>query len=880
MFQFIKETIETEKVLEETLSLYKEINLLYDIGEDVISCIDLKQVTKLILNMATNIIKADKGSLMLTDEGTNILGIFSAFGIESKGKEKLEIGKGIAGHVTRTGSSEIVNDVKTDSRWIGPSEGTYSLLCVPLKTKKRIYGVINLSRNKPDNHFTARDLKLLNALASHSVTAIENIRQMEEIELNRYLQKTKEVRYDRIIGKSGKMKKVLRNAEDFSKTEGPITIIGNAGTGKELLARTVHSNSERAKFPVIEFLLPKERRVPERPIDHEDRRKIDKIECELFGNEKEEVSAGLEKMIGRLELINKGTLIIKDIENLSGNTQIKLLEFIKTGSFFRAGDNKPISSNVRIIATTKDYDAMQKQLDRELFCALTINKTNIPRLSERKKDIPHLMEYFVEKISKTKHTQKKIFSKGAINKLLKYDYPENVRELENVIERAVLLSTNIETIEEEEIFLGETDVEDTIRFNLLNVPFIKKLCESRKIILAFKAIPLIFFVLILYLLFVPPDVLFGGNNVVLILCWQMGLPLLFVSYLFFARFGCAICPIDSIASPLGRFVNSKIPIPSFIKDHDILIMGLGFVSILFFEEYTHMAYSTINTAYLIISVFFGAIIFNLIFEKSAWCRHLCPLGGLGAIFSMSSILEIRANRNTCTTICTTHDCYKGTEKVGRCPMYLHLQFLSDNRNCKFCLNCIKSCKHNSPRLNLRIPGAEIATLKQSTLTGAIMSIILSGILIAEIPFKLGTLQTNFTLVFLISILFALSLKLLSNFFAAYISGNTTNETLKNFGHTLLPLTLSGFIALKLVEVIGNSKEPIMLFNTYQANVTYINVMQYLIIMTGLCITEYLIYRLVQDKIIKSKQSLVYAIMGAVPIIFSLIYCIEFSKFLY
>lgn len=700
-----------------------------------------------------------------------------------------------------------------------------------------------------------------------------------EIELNRHIQKTKERQYGSVIGKSKKMINVLQNAEVLSEIDTPVTIIGDTGSGKELFARSIHRNSERAKFPVIEIILPKERRVSNGTTNDDDRRESDKIECELFGNEGPAVSDSFGKMVGRFELINSGTLIIKDIEHLPTNTQIKLLEFIKTGVFCRAGGNAPVASDVRIIVTTKDYDVMQRQLGQELFNSLTTNKLNIPRLSDHKKDIPELMEYFVEKISKTKHTLAKKFSKGAINKLLKYEYPGNVKELENVVERSVELSTDNEIIEEEEIFLGDADVEDTIRFNLLSVPLIKWLCESRKIILALKVIPLIFFVLILYLLFVQPDVLFGGKDVVLILCWQMGLPLLFVVFLFFARFGCGICPISTITTPLSRFVNLKVPIPSFVKDHDIMIMGVGFVSIFFVEEYTHMSHSTINTAYLIMSVFLGAIVFNVIFEKSAWCRHLCPLGGLGALFSMSSMLEIRANKNTCTTICTTHDCYKGSEKAGPCPMFLHLQFLQDNRYCKFCLNCIKSCNHNSPRLNIRIPGAEIATLKQPSLTGAVMAIILCGILIAEIPFKLGVVQKDFPFIFIVSVFFTLSLILLSISFIAYISGNTVIEHLKHFGYTLLPLTLSGFIALKLVEVLGNASGPILLLNIYKLNVTYLNVIQFFIVMAGLLTTEYLIYRIVQGKITKNRQLLAFAIIGVVPLVFSSVYCIEFARYL-
>ncbi|MFQ5713704.1 MAG: sigma 54-interacting transcriptional regulator [Candidatus Scalinduaceae bacterium] len=697
-----------------------------------------------------------------------------------------------------------------------------------------------------------------------------------EIALNRYLQKTKEYQYSHVIGRCRRMREVLQDVERFSKMDDPITIVGEPGTGKELIARKIHADSMRTKFPVIEIMIHNERRKTEIPVDNE-RRRRDQIECELFGNEKMVFLDGVGKRIGRCELVDKGTLIIKNIENMPLPAQKKTLKFIETGSFFRVGGDEPVYSDVRIVVTTKDIGLAQKQLDSKLFNLLCVHKLEVPPLSDCKKDIPYLMEHFAEKISKKKHVQTKKFSKEATNKLLKYDYPRNVDELEDVIERAVELTKENTIIEEEVIFLGDTDVEDKIRLNLLNIPLIKRLCESQRIFLAAKTTIIIFFILILYFGLVQPDLLIGGKSIVLILCWHLGIPLLFVTYLFAARFACGMCPMSSISKFLNRFVNLNLPIPSFIKKQGFLIMGIGFMSILFIEEYTHMTYSTTKTAYLILSVFFGTIIFDIIFEKSAWCRYLCPLGGMNGLFGMSSMVEIRANKNTCTTICTTHDCFNGTEKVGHCPMFLHLQFLSDNRDCKFCLNCIKSCKHNATRLNLRIPGAEIISLKQPSLTEALVSIALCGLLIAEIPAKLGISPVGFPFMFAISIFFALSLNFISNYFTASISKNTTIEHLQHFGYTLLPLALCGYIALKFVEVFGDASGSLMLFNIFEINLNFTKIIQLIMVVTGLFITEYLIYKVIQNKIGKEEQFRTFAIQGVVPLIFSILYISLFYK---
>jgi uncharacterized membrane protein HdeD (DUF308 family) len=293
------------------------------------------------------------------------------------------------------------------------------------------------------------------------------------------------------------------------------------------------------------------------------------------------------------------------------------------------------------------------------------------------------------------------------------------------------------------------------------------------------------------------------------------------------------------------------------------------------EEYTHMAYSVNKTAYLIFSILIAAIIVDFIFEKSAWCRHLCPLGGMGGIFSMSSMIEIRSNRNVCTTICTTHDCYKGSEKAAPCPMFLHLQFLSDNRNCKVCLNCIKNCTHHATRLNLRIPGAEISSLRQPSLSGALLSIILSGLLAAVLISKSNISQVSFPLIFAASICFALIMNLASNFSTALTSKETIVEHIKHFGYTLLPLTLFGFTAHKAVDVFGNVEGSLMLFNIYKLNFNFTTAFQLLMVLTGLFITEYLIYKIIQNKITKNKQSQVLVIQGIIPLIIAVIYIMLF-----
>ncbi len=691
-----------------------------------------------------------------------------------------------------------------------------------------------------------------------------------EIALSRYLQKAKEYQHSGVVWKTKKMQNVFKETEKFSENDIPVTIIGKPGTGKELLSRKIHMDSTRAKFPVFEMVLLKERRKGTTFV-HNERRQFDYTESELFGKEKNINVDDEEKRIGCLELVNNGTLIIKNIENMPSYLQDNFLKFMKTGSFIKKWGSEPVHANVRIIATTSDIGLMQKQLCPGLFRKLSTQKLKIPPLCEHKRDIPPLMEHFVEKMSKTRHTPIKKFSMDATNKLLKYDYPGNVKELENIVERAITLSKADTDIGEEEIFLEEpTGIEDKKRVNLLNISLIKRLCKSPGVISTAKAATLIIFISILCLFIVQSDISIGGKNITLILFWQLGIPCLFVLFLFAARFGCGICPIYSITKLVNK-CNLKATIPDVIKKYDAWIMGTGFISILFLEEYTHMTSSVSKTAYLILSILFAAIVVDFVFEKSAWCRHLCPLGRMAGLFAMSSLIEIRADRNVCTTICTTHDCFKGSERADPCPMFLHLQFLSDNRDCKVCLNCIKNCTHNAARLNLRIPGAEISSLNRSDLPGAIFSIVLSGLLIAKILSKTDIIQANYPFIFSASIVFALTLNLTINYFTALILKETVIGHLKQFGYTLIPLILFGFISLYSIEIFGDVKGSLMVFNIYKLNLNFTTIFQLLTILTGLFITEYLIHKIIQNKINKNRQFRIFVIQGMAPLVLSIIY---------
>ncbi len=236
--------------------------------------------------------------------------------------------------------------------------------------------------------------------------------------------------FEEIITKSPRFRKVLKNIEQVASTDSTVLIQGETGTGKELIARAIHNNSNRSHRALIKVncaaLAP------------------ELIESELFGHEKGAFTGAFNKKAGRFELADNGTIFLDEIGELPLNLQVKLLRVLQEGEFDRLGGTKTIKTNVRVIAATNRNleKAVEKGDFREdLFYRLNVFPVFVPPLRERKEDIPLLVHYFVKKYASKTGRQIKETSEKVIKSLMEYNWPGNVRELENIIERAVVLCT-------------------------------------------------------------------------------------------------------------------------------------------------------------------------------------------------------------------------------------------------------------------------------------------------------------------------------------------------------------------------------------------------------------------------------------------------------
>ena len=237
--------------------------------------------------------------------------------------------------------------------------------------------------------------------------------------------------FGNIIGKSKSMKDIFKVVKQIADSKSTALIMGESGTGKELISRAIHYNSNRKSYPFVTINCAA---IPETL-----------IESELFGHEKGAFTNAIERKLGRFEVAHLGTLFLDEIGELSLATQAKILRFLEEREFNRVGGSKTIKVDVRLItATNKDLNQLiKKGLFREdLYYRINVVPIIIPPLRERKEDIPLLVEHFINRFSGENNKSVKGITEEAIGLMMQYEWPGNIRELENLIERVIALTTN------------------------------------------------------------------------------------------------------------------------------------------------------------------------------------------------------------------------------------------------------------------------------------------------------------------------------------------------------------------------------------------------------------------------------------------------------
>ncbi len=437
----------------------EQLEILFQMASSLSSTLELSEILNIIIESAKTLLKAEASSLLLLDDTTNELYFASATGDVSERLKDLTVplDKGIAGACVRTGKPKLVNDTSENKEFypqIDKQTGfeTKSIIAAPLVISGKTIGVIEVLNKKNHKSWSEEDTELLTVIAMQAAQVIRNARlHLQVREQQSLLRNEIDARY-KIISASEGFKRVLQHAEKVASSTTSVLLLGENGTGKELIARYVHRLSKR-KYE--SFIAVNCAAIPSTL-----------LESELFGHEKGAFTGATSLYRGRFELANKGTIFLDEIGDIPLETQSKLLRVLQEREFERLGGTKIIKVDVRVIAATNqnlDEKMKQKLFREDLYYRLNVFPIQIPPLRERKDDIPLLAQHFLSIYAGEMNKTVKLISDDVMKRLLDYSWPGNVRELQNLIERAVVLATG-ETIDIDCLMIPSRTPREYVRY--------------------------------------------------------------------------------------------------------------------------------------------------------------------------------------------------------------------------------------------------------------------------------------------------------------------------------------------------------------------------------------------------------------------------------
>lgn len=409
---------------------------LYELSNIIYSERDVNVLLEEVVDSIVEITSCERCFLKIFDENRSAK-LFLAKDSEKKEieEESEDINDRIIEAATDTGNSICVTQLLShdldDEKEEQPNR-TISILCVPLKSKERSIGVIYVDDAKAESFFTPDDAGLLVSLGERVTAALENNLLFTELKESqeKLLQDLRgRFKFDEILGNSPQMVEVLKTVADVADTDATVLIEGESGTGKELLARAIHFNSSRSKKPFVPINCAA---IPETL-----------LESELFGYEKGAFTGAVQRKLGKFEVANGGTIFLDEIGEMSPLLQVKILRFLQSRQFEPLGSNRVKKSDVRIIAATnKELFSLVKEnkFREDLFYRINVINIKLPALRERRLDIEPLAESFAIRFGKKNGKKIKGIDPETLNILNRYSFPGNIRELENIVERAAILA--------------------------------------------------------------------------------------------------------------------------------------------------------------------------------------------------------------------------------------------------------------------------------------------------------------------------------------------------------------------------------------------------------------------------------------------------------
>ncbi|HEX5608150.1 MAG TPA: sigma 54-interacting transcriptional regulator, partial [Candidatus Binatia bacterium] len=421
--------------------------MLLEINNAIVTKLTRDELWSAIAEAMSRVVAFDRIALALYDPQENSLRIVSYAGSYTRDDytplgRRLKLDDSPAGLAFVARKPVLRRDLElerlTSSEERAYGHGFRSICALPLVVRRLSIGAITLgSLNR--SQYSESDADFLMQVANQIAIAVDNLRAHEETEALKarfqaeavYLQEEikTEHNFEEIIGQSTAIRALLKKLEQVAPTDATVLIHGETGTGKELLARAVHDRSRRKTRPLVKVNCGS---IPS-----------GLVESELFGHERGAFTGATQQRIGRFELAHGGTIFLDEVTELPLETQVKLLRVLQEGEFERVGSSRTIKVDVRVIAATNRnlQEVVRSGIFRsDLFYRLNVFPLDVPALNERREDIPLLVNFFLGKFSKSVGKEIRGLSQKSMERLVQYGWPGNIRELQNVVERAVVLA--------------------------------------------------------------------------------------------------------------------------------------------------------------------------------------------------------------------------------------------------------------------------------------------------------------------------------------------------------------------------------------------------------------------------------------------------------
>src|SRR5271155_4005300 len=433
------------------------LRLLLEITNGVTSRLDLRQVVEALSTNLFKVMQCDVSALLLPDSESGALRVTMLHNPDARGPFRegslVPMNSSISGQVMRKAKSVRIDSFEhvrddpeiygnPDGRLLYESvvkEGLRTGCYLPLVGRDRVVGVLMLCR-RSDNAFQNDDVILLEQVAGQVAIAVENTLEYEralkdrdkETKQRLYLEEEIRAGLGEIVGESPALNTALSLVSVVAPTDSSVLILGETGTGKELVARAIHKLGNRSEKAFVKLNCAA---IP-----------LGLLESELFGHERGAFTGAIAQKTGRFELADKGTLFLDEVGDIPLELQAKLLRVLQEQEFERLGSNRTHKVDVRLIAAThRDLPAMVKQgtFREDLYYRLRVFPIQVPALRQRTGDIPRLVRHFTALYSQRMNKRIDVIPPDTMEALVRYQWPGNVRELQNFIERAVILSPQL-----------------------------------------------------------------------------------------------------------------------------------------------------------------------------------------------------------------------------------------------------------------------------------------------------------------------------------------------------------------------------------------------------------------------------------------------------